>query len=147
MVFFTSLKEGKGNTVIKEVLLHYTVTYNMKLVKTTFFSTNTLSERKERQLILPIFYPQRERKVIHRKLVILHMYKYNVYTICSKRSAQFYIVSYYIKWVTTSWIYSNINYIISQDVIALHCKKNSMVSFSIELLMAFQNELISLQRD
>ena len=29
-----------------------------------------------------------------------------VYTICPRSSAPFYIVSYYIKWVTTSWTHS-----------------------------------------
>ena len=33
-----------------------------------------------------------------------------LYTICSRRSDPFYIVSYYIKWVTTSWTYSSIHY-------------------------------------
>ena len=28
------------------------------------------------------------------------------YTVCPKSSDPFYIVSYYIKWVTTSWTYS-----------------------------------------
>ena len=31
-----------------------------------------------------------------------------VYTVCPRSSDPFYIVTYYIKWVTTSWTDSNI---------------------------------------
>ena len=32
----------------------------------------------------------------------------DIYTICPKSSDPFYIVTYYIKWVTTSWTHSKI---------------------------------------
>ena len=28
-------------------------------------------------------------------------------TVCPRSSAPFYVITYYIKWVTTSWTYSN----------------------------------------
>ena len=34
------------------------------------------------------------------------IYRTILYTICPKRSYPFYIVTYYIKWATTSWPYS-----------------------------------------
>ena len=36
----------------------------------------------------------------------MQCYSINMYTICPRSSDPFYIVSYYIKWVTTSWTYS-----------------------------------------
>ena len=44
-------------------------------------------------------------------------YTRGVYTVCPRSSDPFYIVGYYIKWVTTSWTYST--------ACPLHCVKFS----------------------
>ena len=44
----------------------------------------------EQQLYIQIYY---------------HFY-HNHHTVCPKSSDSFYVVNYYIKWVTTSWTYS-----------------------------------------
>ena len=37
---------------------------------------------------------------------VLHHRYYNRYTVCPRSSDPFYVVTYYIKWVTNSWTYS-----------------------------------------
>ena len=44
----------------------------------------------------------------------------NEYTVCPRSSDSFYVVTYYIKWVTTSWTYSSNKYI---DVVSLISNK------------------------
>ena len=46
-------------------------------------------------------------------------YIFNPYTVCPRSSDPFYIVIYYVKWVTTSWTYS-----IQPEV----CRKSSINS-------------------
>ena len=39
--------------------------------------------------------------------IILHVFPSSLLTVCPRSSDPFYIVSHYIKWVPTSWTYSN----------------------------------------
>ena len=46
--------------------------------------------------------------IFNLKSVRIGKYKEIICTVCPRRSYQFYIVSYFINWVTTSWTHSNI---------------------------------------
>ena len=55
-------------------------------------------------LITSYFFACRKRTaagIIQNKISV-----WKKYTVCSKSSDPFYVVTYYIKWVTTSWTYS-----------------------------------------
>ena len=49
---------------------------------------------------------QNEVNLKLRTCTSLREYKAKIYTVCSKSLDPFYIVTYYIKWVKTSWTYS-----------------------------------------
>ena len=53
---------------------------------------------------------QKDEKLDYLKVEIFFFLTNVVYTVFPGSSDPFYIVSYYIKWVTTSWTYSKINY-------------------------------------
>ena len=43
-----------------------------------------------------------------------------LYTVCPKSSDPFYMISYYIKWVTTSWTYSMRHHVGNVKSLSLH---------------------------
>ena len=53
----------------------------------------------------------------------------NLYTVCPRGSDPFHIVNYYIKWVTTSWTYSNKNQDLENAENINKSKKDPKINF------------------
>ena len=52
--------------------------------------------------------PRKTTRMRIRPKFFLYFFQYeSQYTVCPGSSDPFYVVTYYIKWVTTSWTYSN----------------------------------------
>ena len=65
----------------------------------------------------------------------------HIHTVCPGRSDPFYIVTYYIKWVTTSWTYS----IVRKGDISVAISTTVIQSFSLPYLSYCRLLLISLR--
>ena len=54
-----------------------------------------------KQIVLKIL-----KNIFFKRNLLLKQFKYIFITACQRGSDSFYIITYYIKWVTTSWPYS-----------------------------------------
>ena len=58
-------------------------------------------------------------------------------TVCPRSSYPFYIVTYYINWVTTSWTYSTFSIRIESELCAIQFRVNTLTSDSLSTCQMF----------
>jgi len=82
---------------------------------------------------------QKQKKQQIQRLIISHPTKEskNQVTVCPRSSDPFDIVSYYIKWVTTSWTYRSIKHCMLSEDSNIFLKHYNMNIYYIYLIFCF----------